>query len=152
MKARYALLDIEKIETIPNITLDNSKTTPSQDKIHYRRKRINQLRLRGYTNKQIADQIGCDLSTVEKDLHTIRELSRQWYDEDAIMEYCQSLNSAIVICENTVEELQVLYENETNLELKLQILTKITEIEDKKIRIYEKTRAVTKFIKNGVAS
>lgn len=151
LRSQYPVLNIEKIEELSNITLDNSKSTAAQDKIYYRRKRVNQLRLRGYTNKQIAGQIGCDLSTVEKDLHVTRELSRQWYEEDSITEYCQSLNDSIVLYDNTIEDLRILYQNEADSELKLRILAKITEFEGKKTQLYEKTRAVSKFIQAGVS-
>lgn len=151
MRTQYPVLDIEKIGKLPSITLDNSISTAAQDKTHYRRNRVNQLRLRGYTNKQIANQIGCNLSTVEKDLHVIRELSRQWYDEDSITEYCHSLNGSIILCDNVIEDLHILYQNEADSEIKLKILTKIAEFEDRKTQLYEKTNALTKFIKTKVS-
>ena len=58
------------------ITFDegNSKQfTVIQDKKNYRRKRILELVSKGYKQKDIASKIGCSLSTVERELKTIRE-------------------------------------------------------------------------------
>ncbi len=44
-----------------------------QDKINYRRKRIYGLRADGYSNRKIAAKLGYSLSTVEKDIHSLRE-------------------------------------------------------------------------------
>ena len=52
----------------------NSKQfTVIQDKKNYRRKRILELVAEGYKQKDIAAKIGCSLSTVERELKTIRE-------------------------------------------------------------------------------
>ena len=64
------------------ITFDegNSKQfTVIQDKKNYRRKRILELVAEGYKQKDIASKIGCSLSTVERELKTIRE-SEMKYD------------------------------------------------------------------------
>ena len=51
----------------------NSKQfTIIQDKKNYRRKRILELVAEGYKQKEIAAKIGCSLSTVERELKTIR--------------------------------------------------------------------------------
>ena len=58
------------------ITFDegNSKQfTVIQDKKNYRRKRILELVSKGYKQKDIASKIGCSLSTVERELKTIRK-------------------------------------------------------------------------------
>tara|TARA_Y100001934_G_scaffold129415_1_gene157087 strand:+ start:82 stop:288 length:207 start_codon:yes stop_codon:yes gene_type:complete len=64
------------------ITFDegNSKQfTVIQDKKNYRRKRILELVAEGYKQKEISAKIGCSLSTVERELKTIRE-SEMKYD------------------------------------------------------------------------
>lgn len=147
MRQHYPVLQIEKLESLTDISLNGSSTTISQDKIRYRRKRINRLRLRGYTNQQIANQIGCNLSTIEKDLHDIRELSRQWYEEDSITEYCQSLHDSIILYDNAIEDLHIMYQNENEPQTKITILNKITEFEEKKTIAYEKTKSVQSYLR-----
>jgi len=44
-----------------------------QDKVQYRRKKILELRGKGLSNVAISEQLGYCLSTVEKDLHKIRQ-------------------------------------------------------------------------------
>lgn len=147
MRQRNPVLQIEKIENLTDINLNDSSTTIAQDKIRYRRKRVNQLRLRGYTNQQIANQIGCNLSTIEKDLHDIRELSRQWYEEDSITEYCQSLHDSIILYDNAIEDLQTTYQNEDDPQIKITILNMITRFEEKKTDVYEKTKSVQNYLR-----
>jgi len=43
-----------------------------KDKVNYRRAHVIKLSLQGYTQKEIAKQINCCVSTIEKDFHVIR--------------------------------------------------------------------------------
>jgi hypothetical protein len=151
LKRRHTVLQIEKLENLTEISYNNSTTTIVQDKIRYRKKRVNQLRLCGYTNQQIAEQTGYNLSTVEKDLHDIRELSKRWYEEDSIIEYCQSLSDSIILYDNGIEELQILYLECTDVDSKLKILAKISEFEERKIELYAKTKAVQNYLMRSTA-
>ena len=68
MKKKQTLVSLQTIINLQKPDYDNSLSSlPSQDKIKFRRDRINRLRIRGYTNEEIANRIGCCLSTVEKD-------------------------------------------------------------------------------------
>jgi len=44
-----------------------------KDKVHYRRKIVCQLCLKGHSQQQIAQKIGCSISTIEKDFKSLRE-------------------------------------------------------------------------------
>jgi len=44
-----------------------------KDKVNYRRAHITKLILEGSKQKEIASEMGCSLSTIEKDVHAIRE-------------------------------------------------------------------------------
>jgi len=57
---------------VPRITLKCSLIV-YEDKIKHRRKRVAHLYQHGYSNWKIAEKLGYCLSTIEKDLHTIRE-------------------------------------------------------------------------------
>lgn len=140
-------LELKEIPNLINITLSETSDSIMEEKVSYRRKRVNQLRLRGCTNQQIAEKIGCNISTVEKDLHAIRNNARKWFNEDAITEYCQSINDGIILCDNVTEDLQILYQEDSDMDTKLKILTAISEYETKKTQLYEKTRAVQCFLR-----
>ena len=147
MKHIIPALELEEIQNLTDITLSETPDSIMEEKVSYRRKRVNQLRLRGDTNQQIAEKIGCNISTVEKDLHTIRNNARKWFNEDAITEYCQSINDGIILCDNVTEDLQILYQEDSDMDAKLKILTAISEYETKKTQLYEKTRAVQCFLR-----
>lgn len=140
-------LELKEIQNLSEITLNNTSNSIMQDKIKYRRKRVNQLRLRGFTNRQIAEKIGCDLSTIEKDLNAIRQTARQWFEHDSIIEYCQSINDGTILCDNIIEDLQILYSEEIELSNKLQILLLISQYETKKIDLFEKTHSVQCYLR-----
>ncbi|MCE2505288.1 MAG: hypothetical protein J4F36_02185 [Nitrosopumilaceae archaeon] len=79
-----------------------------KDKINFRRKRVNELRLRGYTNDEIRKKTGFSLSTIEKDLHEIRKLEKTWFEKESINDFCSSLHNSIILCDNAIEHLQIL--------------------------------------------
>lgn len=147
MKHIIPELELEQAQNISDLKISESFQTIIQEKIAYRRKRVNQLRLRGYTNQQIADKIGCNLSTVEKDLQDIRQNARKWFEEDTITEYCQSINDGIILCDNVIEDLQILYIDEVDTGKKLQILSLISTYEIKKTELYEKTKSVQNYLR-----
>jgi len=43
-----------------------------KDKVNYRRAHVIRLTLQGCKQKEIAEQMSCSISTIEKDFHTIR--------------------------------------------------------------------------------
>lgn len=148
MKHMIPELELEEIQNLTDVTLAETSNSIMQEKVAYRRKRVNQLRLRGYTNQQIAEKIGCNLSTVEKDLKSIRENARKWFDQDSITEYCQSISDGIILCDNVIEDLQILYQEDSDIDTKLKILATISEYETKKTQLYEKTRAVQDYLRS----
>jgi len=150
VRKSMSTIELETVQSLPDISIKESEVSIVQEKILYRQKRTNQLRLRGYTNQEIASKIGSALSTVEKDLHVIRENSRYWFEEDAIDEYCQSMNESIILCDIVTEELQLLYEEQNDADMKLKILFMIIDFGEKKTTLYEKTKAVKRYLGYGL--
>jgi len=60
-----------KLNFEPNFTLKSSLLVV-QDKVQYRRKKILELREKGFSNVSISEQLRYSLSTVEKDIARIR--------------------------------------------------------------------------------
>jgi len=58
----------------PNFSLKSSLLV-IQDKVQYRRKKVLELREKGFSNIAISKQLLYSLSTVEKDIHQLRGLS-----------------------------------------------------------------------------
>ena len=149
MKKKQTLVELKTIVNLQNPDYDNSLTDlPNQDKIKFRRDRINRLRISGYRNKEISEKIECSLSTVEKDLQDIRERSKQWYENESINDYCQSIQDFVIFYDNAINDLQILYQESTEFKEKLEILDKISEFKERKTELFEKTHAVQKFIEN----
>jgi DNA-binding CsgD family transcriptional regulator len=151
MKKLQSEYFIEDISNLPQIKLSESILTIMQEKIMYRRKRVNQLRLLGYTNKEIATKIRCKLSTIEKDNHAIRESSRQWFENDAVTEYCEFLHNAVVLYDCGIEELHLLYVEETNSEIKIRIWLTIADFEVQKMNLLEKTDSVQRYLRGELS-
>lgn len=146
MKKRQTFTELSTLINLQKPDYDSSfSDLPSQDKIKFRRDRINRLRIRGYSDEAIADKIGCSLSTVEKDLQDIRERSKQWYERESIIDFCQSLNDSIILCDNAIEDLEILYSEYGDLDSKIKILNTISDFEERKIKLYNKTKSVQKY-------
>ncbi|MGI0021689.1 MAG: ECF-type sigma factor [Nitrososphaeraceae archaeon] len=121
-------------------------TTPKQDLISFRRNKVNQLRLQGYANKEIAKKLHLSLSAIEKDIHFIREKSRSWFRTESIKDYCVSIYDSISLCDIKIEELRLLGREKDNLIRKIKILDEIRKTEAQKMKLYEKTGAIQKFL------
>ena len=147
---KQTLVELKTILNLQNPDFDNSLTDlPDQDKIKFRRDRVNRLRISGYSNKQIAIEIGCSLSTVEKDLQIIRERSKKWYADESIKDYCQSIQDLVIFYDNAIEDLQILYHESSDAKEKILILDRISEYNQKKIGLYEKTKSVRDFLERS---
>ncbi len=146
MKKQQTATDLQIIINLQKPDYDNSLSNlPSQDKIKFRRSRINRLRIRGYTNEAIAHEIGSSISTVEKDLKDIRKQSKQWYEKESITDFCKSLYDSIILCDNAIEDLQILYSECDDLDSKIQILNTMSDFEERKTDLYVKTRVVGEY-------
>ena len=147
MKEKQTLVDLKTIVNLQIPEYDKSLSNlPNQDKIKFRRDRINRLRISGYTNMKIAEKVGCSLSTVEKDLQIIRERSKKWYSEESIKDYCQSIQNFIIFYDNAIEDLQILFNESADVKEKIEILDKIVEFKERKLELYLKTKSVGDFL------
>ena len=146
MKGKQTLVELKTIVNLQIPDYDDSLTNlPDQDKIKFRRDRVNRLRISGYINKEIAEKIGCSLSTVEKDLQIIRERSKKWYTDESIKDYCQSIQDFVIFYDSGIEDLQILYNESVLVEEKIRILEKIEEFKQKKLEVLSHTQSVEEF-------
>jgi|TARA_R110000851_G_scaffold147476_3_gene287439 hypothetical protein len=153
MKEKQTLVDLKTIVNLQIPEYDNSLTNlPDQDKIKFRRDRVNRLRISGYINKEIAEKVGCSLSTVEKDLQIIRERSKKWYSEESIKDYCQSIQNFIIFYDNAIEDLQILFNESADVKEKIEILDKIVEFRNLKLELYSHTQSVQRYVNDNSKS
>lgn len=146
MKTKQSFVELNTIINLQKPDYDESLSDfPCQDKIKFRRDRINRLRIQGYSNEIISCKVGCSLSTVEKDLSDIRRRSKQWYEKESVIDFCQSLQDSIILCDNAIEELQILYSEYDDLDSKIKILDTISNFEIRKSKLYQKTKSVQNY-------
>lgn len=149
MKSKQTLVELKTIINLQKPDYDDLLSDlPCQDKVKFRRDRINRLKISGYTNREISAKIGCSLSTVEKDLYDIRERSKKWYEHECINDYYESLQDSIILYDNSIKDLQILYSEYDDLDSKLTILSKISEFKEKKISLYSHTQSVQNYLQN----
>ena len=149
MKEKQTLVALKTIVNLQIPEYNKSLTNlPSQDKIKFRRDRVNRLRISGYTNMVISEKVGCSLSTVEKDLQIIRERSKKWYADESIKDYCESIQDFIIFYDNAIEDLQILYDESVEVKEKIEILDKISEFKKSKLDLYSKTKSVNNYLGN----
>jgi IS30 family transposase len=147
MKRTQICTTLSSFYDIPRFEASFSKY-PREDEISFRRKRVNELRCRGYTNGEIAGKINCSISTVEKDLHEIRNLEKKWFEEESITDFCQSLHNSIILCDIALEHLQILCSECDDLGSKIIIFKQISDFEERKLSLYSHTKAVREYMKN----
>ena len=153
MKEKQTLVDLKTIVNLQIPEYDKSLSNlPNQDKIKFRRDRINRLQISGYINKEIAEKVGCSLSTVEKDLQIIRERSKKWYSEESIKDYCQSIQNFIIFYDNAIEDLQILFSESVDVKEKIEILDKIVEFRNLKLELYSHTQSVQRYVNDNSKS
>ena len=68
-------------EQIPQNRKDDEQKITVKLSVSDRRKLVHTLDLHGYTNQEIAEQVGVSLSSVEKDLSETRQSIREWFSQ-----------------------------------------------------------------------
>jgi hypothetical protein len=146
MKEKQTLVELKTIVNLQKPDYDDSLSNlPNQDKIKFRRDRVNRLKIRGCMDKEIAEKLGCSLRTVEKDLQNIRECSKKWYTDESINDYCQEIQDFVILYDLAINDLQILYNETTEIKERVKILEKIIEFKGKKLELYSKTKSVKNF-------
>ncbi len=115
---------------------DQKKSTDTQQRIEERQNEVYLLRLRGLTNKQIAEKLNVSLSTVEKDLHEVKTnvvKTFKVFQDAGVLEAFQDACGQIDMVQR---ELWNLYDS-THIENKLKILNTLRENAASKLEIYE---------------
>ena len=57
-----------------------------------------------------------------------------------------SLHNSIILCDNAIEELQILNTEIIDIDIKIKIIDKISEFEERKTSLYEKTHSVQEYL------
>lgn len=110
-----------------NRKIDEQKITAAKEKIEKRRHQVYLLHLQNFTNQQIAEKLDVSLSTIEKDLHEIKnytlKLYRMLYETGMIEYYVNAIHQLLII----QKELWVKY-REWRVEERISCINKIADI------------------------
>lgn len=121
------------------ITVVKQRIRNIKQKIEERRNKAYVASLQGYTNQEIANNLGVSLSTIEKDMYFMKYHCLKWAHDI----FSTNKHKPLVDSYNQIELVQIelwnLYRNEKDPELKRKILDSITSNSIKKDKIlYEK--------------
>lgn len=97
-----------------------------------RQKQVYLLNLQGFKNQEIADNLQVSLSTIEKDLHEIREQSKSWFIEMTKNGMGKSFVDAYFQLSLVERELWSMFRQTIQQQLKIKLLSEIADTAFKK--------------------
>jgi len=118
-----------------NRKIQEQKITEEKFSKLERQKQAYTLHLQGYQNNEIAEKLSVSLSTIEKDLHEIREDARNWFKEISKNGLGRSLVDAFLQIDESQKELWRLYRTGKD-EAKPKILNEIVNASVKKKELF----------------
>lgn len=121
------------------VTGDQQNNTGTPERIEERQNQVYLLRLRGHSNKEIAEKLQVSLSTVEKDMHEIKENTVRAYKRFREAGVYESFQDACGQIELVLQELWKLYNQEKDTAGKLKILSSIKDCAKHKLEYFETT-------------
>ena len=108
-----------------NVTGHHLKVRATKDQIDERRNKIYKMKLQGYAEQEIADELKISLSTVEKDVHHMKFYCLKW-SKDIITESTRKpFVDAYTQIEIVQKELWTIYRAEKDNKIKKRILDAI---------------------------
>jgi len=124
----------QDIEQIPK----NRKTHEQEFTVNRpeRQKLVYTYRLQGHKNEEIADKLNVSLSTIEKDIHEIKEKSLDWFKLLIKNGMAQSLVDAVFQIDEVQKELWAKYRQSENTDHQLKILNSIVNSSIKKKELF----------------
>ncbi len=111
------------------------KITGLKEKIEERRKKVYRLDLQGFSNQEIADQLGANLSTIEKDLHYMRYYCLKWSKQILETDYAKPLVDSVNQIDMAQRALWALYRDKDDAMIRKKILDSIIISSEKKANI-----------------
>lgn len=117
----------EVLKRSENLKIENEKAESAKEKIRARQHEVHLLHLRGLSNKEISDKLGVSLSTVEKDLHKIRQQIKSWIEDFRSEGVYSSFRDSYVQLEQIQKELWQKYRQEKDPKVQIKILDSLAD-------------------------
>lgn len=131
-------MDKESIGDKKNQNRKNSEekiTVKKQDPLE-RQKQTYLLDLQGFSNKEIAEKQRVSLSTVEKDLHTIKESAKSWFLFITHNGMGKSLADALVQIDESQRQFWKMFRETDDKHIQVKILNSVTNLSMKKKELF----------------
>ena len=128
-------------EQIPVNRKDDEQKITAKLSISERRKLVHTLDLQGFTNQEIADQVGVSLSSVEKDLHEARQSVRDWFSQLGSEERYLAFVDAILHIDAVQKQLWKMTREEKDPNEKAKLFEQITENAVKKAGLFKTSQS-----------
>ena len=129
------------IPQIPQNRKDNEQNFEVKLNISDRRKLVHTLDLQGYTNQEIADQVGVSLSSVEKDLSEIRQNIREWFSQLGSVERYLAFVDAVLHLDAVQKQLWKMTREEQDSKERAKLFQQITDNAEKKAGLFKTSEA-----------
>ena len=117
----------EILEKSEKLKVEEENTRSIKEKIRSRQHEVNLLHLRGFSNKEVADKLGVSESTVEKDLHEIRQQIKSWVEDFRSEGKCYSFRNSFEQLEQIQRELWQKYREEKDPKIQIRILDSLAD-------------------------
>lgn len=117
----------EVLKRSENLKIESEKAESAKEKIRSRQHDVHVLHLRGLSNKEISDKLGVSLSTVEKDLHEIRQQIKSWIEDFRSEGVYSSFRDSYVQLEQIQKELWQKYRQEKDPKVQIKILDSLAD-------------------------
>jgi len=105
-----------------------------------RQKIVYLLDLQGFSNKGISEKLDVSLSTVEKDLHEIKEKAKDWFLSLTWHGMAKSLAAASIQLDEVQKELWRTYRNSDDENIRIKTLNSIANLTIKKKELFWTTQ------------
>ena len=112
----------EILEKSEKLKVEEEKARSAKEKIRARQHEVNVLHIRGLSNKEIVDKLEVSPSTVEKDLHEIRQEIKSWIEDFRSEGVNYSFRNSYEQLEQIQKELWKKYQEEKDPKVQLRIL------------------------------
>lgn len=117
----------EILEKSEKLKIEEENAKSAKEKIKSRQHEVHVLHLQSFSNKEIAEKLGVSLSTVEKDLHEIREDIKSWFEDFRSKGVYYYFRNSYEQLEQIQKELWQKYREEKDRKNQIKILDSIAD-------------------------
>ena len=128
-------------EQIPQNRKDDEQKITVKLNISDRRKLVHTLDLQGYSNQEIADQVGVSRSSVEKDLCETRQNIREWFSQLGSEDRYLAFVDAVLHIDAVQKQLWKMTRDEKNPKEKAKLFEQITDNAEKKAGLFKTSQS-----------